>query len=275
MADETAEVLELEDDQMLEDDPPVDTGPDDEEPDSGDDAPEESDGGDFIGFEGEEAAPASDSESSTIRELRQRNRELTTEIKALRNGKAEEVVEVGERPTLESCDFDEDRYTAEYDAWRDRKAQAERVEAEAKERQGKQAEEWADLHRSYEADKASLNVPDFDEAEAEVAAVLPESTRALLLKSGKGAALVAALHRSPSKLEELSKLDPTDAALMIGELRSKLTMTKRSRPNPDRPVRGTAAPVNADKELARLEKEAERTGDRTRLINYKRSLKRA
>lgn len=271
MADEADDVLELDDEQVIEEtegDPPED-----------DDTEEQEDGETnetVFGFDGQEegSAPDPESESSVIRELRGRIRELTAEKKAWETQKQPEQIEVGEKPTLESCEYDEERFETELDSWKTRKAKAERIEQQRKEDQDKQAEQWAETHRSYEADKASLGVPNFEEAEETVASVLPEHTRALLLKSGKGAALVAALHRSPTTLEELSKLDPADAAMMIGELRSKLKMTTRSRPNPDRPVKGNAASTSADKELARLEKEAERTGNRTEVIRYKRKLRK-
>ena len=273
MADEANEVLELDEEQVL-DEPEV------EEPEGGNteehagaDAKDE--GGETVFTFGDDEgdAPSPESESSVIRELRERNRELNARLKAAETQKQPEQVEVGEKPSLESCEYDEERYETELDAWKDRKAKAERADAMRSEEREKQAAVWSKAQQTYEADKASLAIPNFDEAEAEVAAVLPEEHRALLLKSGKGAALVAALHRSPTTLEELSKLDPADAAMMIGELRSKLQMKTRARPNPDRPVKGNAASTNADKELARLEKEAERTGNRTEVIRYKRKLK--
>lgn len=271
MADEAEDdVLELNDEiEEQEQDEPGD-----------DDAQEDDDGSDdeeelYIGFGGDEAAPASENESSVIRELRAKVRELTADKRKLEAGQQPEKIEVGDKPTLESCEYDEERYETELDSWKDRKAKAERQTEENRKREDAQAEEWAKVHRQYEADKASLNVPNFEEAEEEISATLPESHRALLLRSGKGAALIAALHRSPDKLEALSKLDPVGAAMMVGELRSQLKMEKRQRPNVDRPVKGNAAPSgNADKQLARLEKEAARTGDRTELIRYKRELRK-
>lgn len=271
MADKAEDVLELDDNQVV-DEPEVDEAEAEETDEQPSEAePEET----YYGFEGDEgAAPVPESDNSVIRELRERNRELTARLKASEARSQPEQIEVGEKPTLESCDYDEERYEAELDAFKDRKAKAERLEKDREAEQEKQATQWREVQAAYDADKAGLNIPDFESAEAEVAAVLPESHRALLLKSGKGAALVAALSQSPKTLEDLSKLDPADAAMMIGELRSKVQMKTRARPNVDRPVRGNASAASADKELERLEKEAERTGDRTKLINWKRDQKR-
>lgn len=275
MADEAEDVLELGNEQVIEEqaegDPPEDVQPT-EEQDGGEAEETES----YFGFDGEDEgdAPSPESESSVIRELRERNRELVARNRELEGGRKPEQIEVGEKPTLESCEYDEERFETELDDWKARKAKAERIEQEREEEREKQAKVWQQAEADYAADKASLGIPNFEDAEAEVASILPESTRALLLKSGKGAALVAALHASPKTLEELSKLDPVDAAMMIGELRSKVQMKKRARPNVDRPVRGNAASTSADKELERLEKEAARTGDRTKVVQYKRRLRK-
>lgn len=267
MADDADEVLELDEVQeVTEDDGPE--GDDAEEQDG-----EEPKGETFIGFEGEEAAPASDEESSVIRELRRKLRDKDRELSDFRRGAQPERIEVGEKPTLESCDYDEERFEADLDAWKDRKAKADERERQVQQRRQVQEEAERSLRAGYEADKAKLGIEDFDEREGEVFAALPPDYDKLLLHSGKAAELIIALSNSPAKLEALSKTTPLEAAMMVGELRSKLQMRTRQAPQPDRPVRGNAPPANADKELARLEKEADRTGDRTALINYKRKLR--
>ncbi|RPF70451.1 hypothetical protein [Aurantiacibacter spongiae] len=278
MADQPEEdVLELDPEQEIDEteeaEPEDGEATENPDEDETEEQPEET----YFGFDGEDegAAPAPESESSVIRELRERNRELTAQLKAAETGKREEQIEVGPEPTIEDdgIDYDAEKFAIAWREWNERKARAERQEQEKAKEREQEAAKWGEVQRAYETDKASLNIPNFDEAEAQVAAILPESHRALLLKSGKGAALVAALHRSPTTLEELSKLDPADAAMKIGELRSKVQMKTRARPQPDRPVKGNAAPTSADKELERLEKEAERTGDRTKVIRYKKELR--
>lgn len=265
MADEPEDVLELEQDDVLNEEQ------DENRPD---DAEEQEDGEEtVIGFEGEEAAPASESESSVIRELRQRMREKDRELAELRRANPKPKVEVGEKPTLESCEYDEERFETALTDWHGRKAQAERQETEQQQATERQQAEWQERAKAYEADKVKLNVSGFDDAESEVFTALPAETKALLLMSEKPAALVYALSRNPTKLEELSKLNLARAAMMIGKMEDKVTVTRRKLPEPDRAVRGNAAPANADKELARLEKEAERTGERSALIAYRKKLR--
>lgn len=270
MADEPEDVLELEDEQVIDDEEETEEGSDTAE--DTEDTEEQSEEP-FIGFEGEEAAPASESESSVIRDLRKANRELAKRNRELETGSAPKKIEVGEKPSLESCEYDEERYETELDAWKDRKAKADRLEQEAQERRDRETQEWDQRKQSYEADKAKLGVSNYDDAEEEVFASLPNEHQALLLMTEKPAALIYALSKNPTKLSELSKMNLARAAMTLGKLEDKLQMRTRKAPEPDRPVRGNAAPANADKELARLEKKAEQTGDRTEVIRYKRKLK--
>lgn len=272
MADGREEVLELDPDQELD---VLDEGEEDQ-PEDGEQAEEDEDGEEtVVGFEGEEAAPAPEGDSSVIRELRKANRELAKRVAEHEHGEAPKRIEVGEEPTLEGCDYDEDRFKADWKAWDRRKADADAQETEAQTRAKADKDAWDKRIQAFEAGKSRLKATDFEDAEAEVQAALPKETLALILRNETiSAELVLALSRSPATLAQLSKLDLPDAAMMIGELRSKLKVTKRKLPEPDRPLRGNAAPgANADKQLAKLEAEAERTGDRTALSAYRRKLK--
>lgn len=266
MADDRREVLELE----PEDEAAPPEEPETPEPSSG--AGEDEDGGEtetVFAFAGDEAAPASEGDNSVIRDLRGKIRELTKRNAELERETKPQKIEVGEKPTLESCEYDEERFETALDAWKGRKAAAERQSQEDQDRTESERKVWAARAEAYKADKQSLAVADYDEAESEVFAALPVTVQALIMRTEKPAALVYALSRSPARLEELSKLELADAAMMIGELRGKLQVRKRTLPPPDRPVRGNAAPSAADKELERLEREAERTGDRTAIRNYR------
>lgn len=269
MADDAEDVLELDTDLELdvldeEDGEETDTGQTDGEV-AEDEAEQDFDFGD------EGAAPAQ--ESSVIRDLRKANRELAKTIRQYERGNQPQAIEIGPKPTLASCDYDEERFEAELDNWKAIKAQADRAEQEAEQRAEAERKAWEGIRTSYEADKASLKVSNYADAEEEVFAALSEQHQALLMKSGKGAALVVALHRNPDRLQELSEMNLADAAMMIGELRGKVQMKTRQTATPERRVTGNAGFAGGSgKQLARLEKEAERTGDRTKLIRYRKQL---
>lgn len=267
MADDTDDVLELGSEIEIEEpDEHTDGG-------AGEDGDEEL----VIGFGGEEAAPASGDDSSVIRDLRKANREMAKKLAVADRANQPQIIEVGEKPTMALCEYDEDRFEAELDQWKTRKAQADKQVNELETRNEALARKNQERVEAFKADKALLRVADFDTAEEEVEAALPAPIMALVLRTGK-AALLYGLAKNPEQLAALSKLDPStelvEAAFMLGELKATMKMETRRTQSPERKISGNAgfAPSD-DKQLARLEKEAERTGDRTALIAHRRKLR--
>lgn len=274
MADEPDDdVLDLDKFESL---PPEDDD-DDQQGDDGDGKAGDDEGEEtFVGF-GEEdgGAPPPEADSSVIRDLRRANRELARKVHGLERQAQPQPIEIGPKPTLAGCDYDEDRFEADHDAWKDRKEQSERAGREVQERTKAEQEQWQQRAAAYQADKAKLPLPDFATAEEEVFASLSEQHKALILLTDKPAAIVYALAKAPDKLEQLSKLDLARAAMMLGKLEDKVTVTKRKPPQPDTPVKGNA-PLSAssqDRELARLTEEADRTGDLSKVAAFKYKLK--
>jgi hypothetical protein len=271
MADQAEDVLELEDELEPEIEPDQgDTDPDDEatEPD------EDEEGETFVGFAGEEdteAAPASESDSSVIREMRNAIRERDRQIRELSKRMPQEPeVELGPKPTLESCEYDEERFEAEVTAYHERKAKVAAKQAEAEEQRKAQQAAFAKKVEAFDAEKASLGIANFDEIEAEIAASLPQETVAAIMHSDKPATLMAALVRSPGKMEQLSKLNLLEAAMMIGELKAKVMVDKRkSKAAPDRGIQGRTASGGGN--LEKLRQQAERSGDYSQYLAAKRA----
>jgi hypothetical protein len=102
---------------------------------------------------------------------------------------------------------------------------------------------------------------------------LNDVQQAVIVKAADNPALVLySLGKHPAKLAELSQItDPLKMAAAVARLEGGLkVMPKRKPPEPEEIASGTASVSHGkDKELERLEKEAERTGDRTKLIAYK------
>jgi hypothetical protein len=263
------DVLDLTDDQQL---PPEDDDQDDSQDDDQPDDEEE-----VVVSIGDEAAPASDEAPEWVRELRKQNRELQRELAEARKGKSPEIPEVGDKPTLEACEFDEERYEQELNGWLDRKAKADRAKSEAEQSQAKAQEAWSADLAAFRDQSKTLGAKDFASAEEEVTAVLSPVQQAILIQGAESKALVVyALGKNPAKLRELAKItDPVKFAFAAAKLETQTKMEKR-RPtsSPEKQVRGSA-PLSggSDATLERLEKEADRTGDRTKLIAYKQKLR--
>lgn len=264
-----------------EDDEPLEltevAEPDDSEERDEEDNPNTNDEAEetVVAFEGEEPEPEPD--NRTIREMRQAMREKDRRIKELEQASAPKAIEVGEKPTLAGCDYDEDKFGEELEKWQDRKAASERQSQSQAEQSRKANEEWqADLS-SFEQKKARLEFEDADDAIETAKAGLDLVQQAVVVKSAADPALfLYALSKSPTKAAELSKIqDPIKLAAAVARMEGAVKVTKgRKAPEPDRPLSGSAKmPGSTDKELEKLQRKADQTGDRTQLINYRKQLR--
>lgn len=276
MADLEDDTLELTEDQIADEaddqEQEQQSGTTDEE------GPEDEE--EIVAF-GDEVAPASgEVDKGLVKHLRDELRRVQRERDDLRRiAPQAQPIEVGEKPTLSGCEYDEEAYEAELDKWKERKAQAEAQAADAEKSRKQQADTWSEELQGHHAKKAALKFKDVQDAEDVALASLSEVQQAVIVKASENSAMVIyALGKHPTKLAELSKItDPLKLAAAVARLEGKLTVTKRGGPpEPERIARGSA-PVsgNADKELERLEKEADRTGDRSKVIRYKQQLRQA
>src|SRR5690242_3291071 len=200
MADEPNEQLNG-DDEVLELTEKVEPEP--QEPEGEDDE-------ELVVSFGDEAPPASsEQDNATIRQMRDEIRSQKARIKELERSPQSPVIEVGPKPTLEGCDYDEERYEQEFNAWSDRKSEADRVKSEAEKQQTTIRERFQAKVTVYGEQKDTLAAKDFDEAEAEVRSVLSDAQQSILIDGAENkAALVYALGKHPEKLRELAKLGP-------------------------------------------------------------------
>lgn len=203
-------------------------------------------------------------------EIKKRDRENALLKK--RNAELEKpaaAIDVGPRPTREEHDWDDEKFDAAVDAWNARKFQAEQ-----------QAEQPNDLQAEAEQDVQRLTTGIQTLGYADATDVTTSATEALTAEqqfiiasaAKEPAKLLYALGKNPDRLKAL--LDIKSPVKFIAEVaRMETQMTTRTRtPVPAENVRsGNARPAaNADKEEARLEKEADRTGNRTELLRYRR-----
>ena len=265
---------------VLEDEAPeveaVDTpAPDDSEDD---------DGEVIVSFDGEEpiASAAKPDDSSVIREFRKRNREMAAELARLKAQQeaapaAPVVEEVGPVPTLESCDWDEQRLAEAIEARAERRQQIERNRLAREDAAAKQAAADAAEAAEYVKSRSALGARDMSDAEAEFVHAFPNPAfqKLVVRAADKPAELIYALFKSPARMAELAAItDPATPAAAVGKLEGNLKVTKKaSTVQPERRIVG-GAPLSTggeDRHLARLEAAAEKSGDRTAIYQYKRS----
>lgn len=213
-----------------------------------------------------------------VKELRQKNREDQRKIREL-EAKLKEKEEpqkpvLGKKPTLEGFDYDSDKYETALEEWYEQKRAVEAEEAEAKNSQERQQQQWQEKLSAYEKKKGELKVSDYEDAESVILDSLNQTQQGIIVQGSDNPALVIyALGKNSKKVKELAEIkDPVQFAFAIAKLETQLKVSgRKSPPPPEKTISGTAKSSGAiDSTLERLRKEAEKTGDFSKVHEYKR-----
>lgn len=241
----------------------------------GDEDPEPSDDDDFSG----KPAP------TWVKDLRKKEREARKRIKELeaqvqQAKPADKPIEVGAKPKLSDFDYDEDQFESAVEQWHERKRQVEQQQAakQAEEEKAKQA--WQTKMQSYEERRQNVasKVRDFEEVEEAAKDKLTPTQQGILIHAAENPELIMYhLGKHPNKAKELAEItDPIQFAFAAAKLDSQMKIqTRKPSTQPERKPSGSAGLAGAvDQKLAQLEAKAAKTGDRTELIKYKKSLQK-
>ena len=206
-------------------------------------------------------------------EMQREKRELEQRLAFMQA--PEPAVTLGKKPTLEAHEYDADRYESALSDWFDKKRQVDEQRAQHEAAQQAQAQQWAAKLESYGQAKGQLKVQDFEDAEHVVMESLTQTQQGIILQGAENPALlVYALGKNPAKAKELAAIkDPVKYAFAIAKLETQLKVTPRKPPAPERTISGTG-PVSgsSDSHLERLRASAEKSGDMTMVIRYKRQM---
>jgi hypothetical protein len=284
MADEPEDDEIVIDAEAEEPDEPIDDQGDDDAqdpPGQTTEANDEAEDGDVEYAFGDTVETARGDDSGLVKRLRETIKEKDKRLAELQRAVLPEPeIEVGAEPTWgegEEWDWDGDKYDAAKAQWRERKQKADSCQQEQRQRAEEETKEAEQVVQSYRSQKEKLAKPDYDDAETAVFGKLGGVKASLLVQGADNAALVVhALSRFPDKLDELAAIkNPTKFAFAAAKLEGQLkAMPKRTAPKPEEIERGSArASSNTEKELDRLEKDAEKSGDRSKLIAYKSKMK--
>ena len=266
------------DDELLDDEQDIEDSQDDEQDADGEEAEGKDDSADdALDFsfddDGDSSDPFKGQEAPEwVKKVREENRELKRQLKQRESQQFEQQV-LREKPTLDDHDYDSDAFEQDYAQWLTEKQQVDaQVHAER--------QKYQQYHERYKADVDAIKAkaPDYDEVELSVVDVLSEQKQGLLqMLVDNPAKVVYALGKnSPAQLERLSKLDDIQFAkqivLMEMQMSSKTKSRNQNKPKPKtHELEGAAG--GADTRLAKLEAEADRTGDRSKVAAYKKQMK--
>lgn len=229
---------------------------------------------------GEEAPPPEEHTPAPewVRELRKTNRELQRQNRELQSKLQVQPTEnkpvaIGAKPKLEDHDYDADKYEEALTSWFERKRQADEINAKQEAEVMNQQKAWQAKLDGYGKAKAELRVRDYEDAEAIAQEVFSITQQGVILQGAENPALVVyALGKNPKKAKELAEVtDPVKFAFAVAKLEKELKVTnRRAAPAPERIVSGTGRSSGAvDSTLERLREEAARTGNMTKVIQYK------
>lgn len=233
---------------------------------------------------GDDPPPSEEDDSKApewVRDLRKSNRELARQNRELQQrlqttAPAHHAAAVGPKPTMgdEDVDYDAEKFAAKLEKWHERKRGAD-AQAEAAQKVQRDAQAaWQATLNTFETEKSALKVKDFAETEELVNDALSLTQRGIILHAiNERATMYYALGKNPKKLKELASItDPVKFAVAAARLETQLKVTQRKTPPPPEQVpeghKGIA--LSSDQKLAQLEAEAERTGDRSKIIAYNR-----
>ena len=252
-----------------------DADQDDQQSDDG----TEDEANDVIVSIGEEAPPPEEQAHAPgwVKELRKANREKEKRIREL-EAKLTQTTEkkpviLGPKPKLEDHDYDADRFEAALADWFDRKRVADAEAQKAQQAEHAQKQAWQEKLDGYGKAKAELRVRDFEDAEAVAQELFNITQQGVVLQGADNPALVIyALGKNPKKATELAKIeDPVKFAFAVAKLEKELKVTNRkAAPAPERMISSTGRVSGAvDSTLERLREEAARTGNMTKVMQYK------
>jgi hypothetical protein len=235
---------------------------------------------------GEESPPQEEEVRAPawVRELRKSNREKERKIRELEAklnaAPATETkpVALSAKPTLESCDYDSDEYEQKLAEWYEQKREYDAAEASVAAQRDAEAKAWQDKLDSYAKAKASLKVRDYDEAEATALDTFDVTQQGIVLQgSDNPALLIYAIGKNAKRAKELASInDPVKFAFAVAKLETQLKVTNRKAATaPERTINSGGGRLSGaiDSTLERLRAEALKTGDLSKVMEYKRRKK--
>lgn len=221
-------------------------------------------------------------EAGWLREIRKTNKKVLRENKEL---KAElekfkpKAPSLGPKPTMETCQYDSDLYERQMDAWHDQKTKVEEHERKSKAEQEANLQEYRQRLDQYQAQKKKLRVRDYEDAESTVEEIFDVAQQNWIVDAAKNPALVVyALGNNPHRAAAMAQIkNPIRFGYELRDLEASLKIGKRKpKAAPEKTVTGTGAISGTnDSTLERLREEAARTGNMTKLMEYKRQKRAA
>jgi len=239
--------------------------------------------GDNVVTFGDDKAPEVNDDAPApewVKDLRRVNRAQARELTELKKAKADDKPSsLSAKPTLEGSGYDEEKHGKLLDVWYDEKRTHDDAETAKETEAETQRVAWQSRLEEYNDAKSSFTQDTIDDAEAIAREMLTDTQQGVLVEAlGKGAAaLLVGLAANDTRFKALASIkNPIRFAAEAARLESIMkTTTRRPKTIPEKRVVGSGASQMGDKTLEKLEAEAEKSGDRSKIVAHKRALKKA
>lgn len=231
-------------------------------------------------FAGQQAPAWVKEQRARWNQISKENRELKRQLEAQQAAAQPKATQLRAKPKLENHDYDADQYEADLEKWYAEKREQDDRERSVKAQQEQEQAEIAEASKSYAKGKGALLKVDkdgFDYAEESVLAGFDDAKRSILLQgSSDPASLVYQIGRDEVLLSKLAKLKPVQFAVEIGRLEASMNTKRKPVSSPDKPLKASRGAVgDANQTLERLRAEAEKTGDYSKVMQYKRQMRQS
>lgn len=197
-----------------------------------------------------------------VKDLRKSNREKDKELREMRR-KLEEIqskpVEVQQpqadvippKPTLESCEYDEEAFEKAVTDWHEKKSRVEQQKQQQERQQQEYQQKFLQRVEAHKQRAAKLPVKDYQEMESIVLSELkPIQQEIIIHAADEGSELIAyALGKNPQLRQRVAaETDPIRAAFLLGQISKQVSLApkpkKAIKPEPE--VRGGGADAKQD-----------------------------
>ncbi len=198
-----------------------------------------------------------------VKDLRKNNREKDKELRELRR-QLEQVQSrpteqqpqqqtdvIPPKPTLESCDYDEEAFETALTDWHEKKGRAEQSKQQQERQQQEYQQRFQQRMEAHKQRAAKLPVKDYQEMEEIVRAEVPDLHKEILIHcADEGSELIAyGLGKSQQLRQRVAaETDPIRAAFLLGQISKQVSLApkpkKAIKPEPE--VRGGGADAKQD-----------------------------
>lgn len=191
-----------------------------------------------------------------FKEQQRENRELKRQLEEIQTKPAEQASQVQSdvviaKPTLESCEYDEERYEQELTQWHEKKTHADKAKQQQVQQQQQFQQRLQQRLQEHQQRASQLPVKDYAEVEEIVRREVPRLHQEVLLHAAdEGTELIAyALGKNPQLRQRLiAETDPIRAAFQLGQLSAKVKLapkvTQNAKPEPE--IKGGAGNAKSD-----------------------------